>query len=160
VRSFFWSIALAVVPVCLAAKADAADPSVFGEWATRGYGSRVRLEPCLPAESDPTLCGTIVWLWEPNDEAGKPRTDSENPERSKRMRPLVGTRILSGFSADGHGVWRGGEVYNPEDGRSYSDTIRLRADGLLELEGCALAIFCQKQVWRRPRDVCADASPR
>jgi hypothetical protein len=34
-----------------------------------------------------------------------------------------------------------------------SGSIRLKSAGVLELKGCALAIFCQRQTWRRPVDL-------
>lgn len=70
-----------------------------------------------------------------------------------RGQPLIGTIILRGFAETAPGVWSGGSVYNPDDGRSYSGTIRLTATGMLELKGCALGIFCQTQRWRRPRAI-------
>lgn len=50
------------------------------------------------------------------------------------------------------GVWTGGELYNPDDGRTYTSVIRFVA-GTLELRGCALSVFCDTQIWRRPEDV-------
>jgi uncharacterized protein (DUF2147 family) len=45
----------------------AADP--VGTWQTENGRSRVKIVPCGDA-----LCGTIVWLKDPNDpETGKPR---------------------------------------------------------------------------------------
>jgi uncharacterized protein (DUF2147 family) len=130
---------------------------VMGLWATTGFGSTVRLKPCNSGQTPIELCGTITWLWEPFDDKGAPRLDARNPEKSSRERPLVGTRILSGFRLDNNGVWRGGAVYNPDDGRSYSGTIRSMGGGSLELKGCALKVFCQTQTWRRAAEVCASA---
>jgi len=49
-------------------------------------------------------------------------------------------------------IWSGGELYNPDDGRTYTGEIRVKR-GTLELRGCALRIFCQTQTWRRPDEV-------
>lgn len=123
---------------------------ITGNWATRGFGSVVRFGPCENAPS--TLCGRIVWLWEPNDAEGEPRLDFRNPDRASRTRSLIGIEIVSGLHQTSPGVWSDGSVYNPDDGRTYTGTIRLRGDAL-ELRGCALSVFCETQIWRRPEDV-------
>jgi len=123
-----------------------------GNWATRGFGSVVQFRPC--ADDAATSCGRIIWLWEANDEHGRPRVDSRNPDRTLRARSLVGVEIVRGLRETAPGVWSEGALYNPDDGRTYTGTIRIR-NGALELRGCALNVFCQTQVWRRPEDVLA-----
>jgi lathosterol oxidase len=123
---------------------------ISGRWATQGFGSIVEFGPC--AGSANMMCGRIVWLWEPNDAQGRPRADRHNPDRALRSRSLVGIEILRGLRETAPGVWSEGAVYNPDDGRTYTGTIRLR-NGALELRGCALNVFCQTQTWRRPDEV-------
>lgn len=125
---------------------------ITGRWATQGFGSVVEFRPCAGAQA--TLCGLILWLWEPNDGSGRPRTDRHNPDRALRSRPLIGVEIVRGLRETAPGVWSEGAVYNPDDGRTYTGVVRLRG-GTLELRGCALNVFCQTQTWRRPRDVIA-----
>jgi uncharacterized protein (DUF2147 family) len=79
--------------------------------------------------------------------------DSANPDAA-RGRPLLGTEILSGFSAKSADHWTGGKIYNPEDGRTYDASIRVNGADTLSLEGCFLFI-CRKQLWRRAGSVCA-----
>jgi lathosterol oxidase len=124
--------------------------SIAGNWATRGFGSIVQFRPCVAAAE--TMCGAIIWLWEPNDAQGRPRLDTHNPERGLRTRSLIGVEIVRNLRQTAPGVWSEGALYNPDDGRSYTGTIRLR-NCALELRGCALNVFCQTQIWRRPDDV-------
>src|SRR5215470_12542912 len=73
----------------------AADPS--GTWLTEGEAATVRIASC-----GVELCGTIVALKEPNDPAtGRPKTDKNNPDASKRNRPVVGTTIVFGMKPNG-----------------------------------------------------------
>lgn len=132
--------------------ARAEPAAIAGSWATRGFGSVVELRPCV--EGGDTWCGRIVWLWEPNDADGRPRLDEHHPDDALRARPLLGIEILRGLRESAPGEWTEGEVYNPDDGRTYTGRVRLRA-GALELTGCALRFFCQTQTWRRPADVFA-----
>src|ERR1044071_2661710 len=61
----------------------AADPT--GTWSTEGGKATVRIASC-----GTELCGTIVALKEPNDPAtGRPKTDVNNPDPSKRNRPMI-----------------------------------------------------------------------
>lgn len=131
----------------------ASTADIRGKWATAGFGSIVELAPC---ESEPdALCGRILWLWQPDD-AGRPRTDRRNPDPALRGRTIVGIRIIEGLRETSPGIWSQGSLYNPDDGRTYTGTIT-RVGATLELTGCALRIFCQTQVWRRPEDVVAAA---
>ncbi len=129
-----------------------APPPINGHWATTGFGSIVDLYPC--ADEPATLCGKIVWLWEAADKNGRPRTDSHNPARAQRSRALIGIELISGLRETAPGVWTDGALYNPDDGRTYTGTMRTKG-AVLELRGCALGVFCQTQTWRRPEDVLA-----
>jgi uncharacterized protein (DUF2147 family) len=142
--------------LAIAARADdGRKPGPTGRWVTPGVGSIVELAFCDAAGAPGTLCGRIVWIWNALDDSGSPRRDRENPDSRLRERPLAGMEILQGFRESSAGVWAGGAVYNPDDGRTYSGSVRLRADGTMALEGCALRVFCQTQIWRRPDEILA-----
>jgi len=144
---------LAVVPLAMSAFPAVADNSTpFGEWATKGVGSIIDVHAC--ADDSALLCGTIVWLWDDVDKNGAPYLDDKNADPNLRSRPMVGLEIMRGFKPKGDGKsWIDGTIYNPEDGRNYSASFRLRGPGTAELEGCALGLFCGSQIWRRPREV-------
>lgn len=133
-------------------RAEAGRADIVGRWATQGFGSIVEFRPCAGAPD--RMCGAILWLWESNDAAGRRRTDGRNPDRALRSRPLVGVEIVRGLRETAPGVWSDGAVYNPDDGRTYTGTVKVRS-GKLELRGCALNVICQTQTWRRPDDVFA-----
>ena len=146
--------ALAGVAFALVALSAAAfDPkdAFLGEWGTPGMHAKVNVAHC-PGETD-LICGTITWLWEPVDQSGRPKTDSQNPVARMRDRPLIGMQILSGFRRKSSGELSGGSVYNPEDGRTYDATMRLQGADTLVVEGCVLFI-CRKQVWRKASAIC------
>jgi len=121
----------------------AADPN--GTWLTQTGTSRIRVADCGGA-----LCGTIVWLKEPNDaETGKPKTDKNNADASKRTRPLIGTQIVLGMKPAGTDKWTG-QVYNAEDGKTYSGNLTMTGANGLSLQGCALGgLVCKSQTWTK-----------
>jgi uncharacterized protein (DUF2147 family) len=138
------TLTAAVVLGALATPAAAADPK--GTWATEGGRSHVAISDCGGA-----LCGAIVWLKEPNDpETGKPKLDVHNADAGKRNRPLLGTRIVLNMKPNGKpGQWAG-NVYNAQDGKTYSGSITLESASTLKLEGCALGgLICKTQTWTR-----------
>ena len=123
--------------------AVAAEPT--GTWLTEGGKSRVRIVRCVSA-----LCGTIVWLKEPNDpDTGKPKTDFRNQDTSKRSRAMIGVPIVLGMQPGGSSDKWTGEVYNPEDGKTYSGSVTMTGANELSLAGCVLAVLCKSQTWTR-----------
>jgi len=122
----------------------AADP--IGTWLTEGGEATVRIATC-----GPELCGTIVALKVPNDPAtGRPKTDKNNPDAAKRSRPIIGVQIVFGMKPTGTADKWSGQVYNAEDGKTYSGNITLQSANALKLEGCVLGgLICKGQTWTR-----------
>ncbi|NJR20288.1 MAG: DUF2147 domain-containing protein [Hyphomonadaceae bacterium] len=76
--------------------------------------------------------------------------DTNNPNPALRTRPLIGLNILSGFTRQADNSYKGGTIYNPEDGRTYRSEFRLKPDGRLEVKGCVGPI-CRAQIWTAVR---------
>lgn len=127
----------------LTTPAFAGDPT--GSWLTRNGESKVAMAKCGAA-----LCGTITALKTPNDANGKPKVDSNNPDASKRARPIVGTQIVLNMVPSGTPDKWNGQVYNPEDGKTYSGSITLKNANELDLQGCVGGgLFCKTQTWTK-----------
>ena len=135
--------AIAAVALLGLGGAAAADP--IGEWLTEGGKSRVKVVNCGGA-----LCGTIVWLKDPNDpDTGKPKTDKNNTDASKRGRPIIGVPVMINMKPNGPNKWSG-DGYSPEEGRSFSGTFTEQGRSSARLEGCALGgLICKGQNWTR-----------
>jgi len=100
-----------------------------------------------------TLCGDIVSLKNPKDpKTGRPWTDINNVDPIKRARPLIGVRIVLDLTlSDAPNKWRG-QVYNADDGRTYSGYLTMSGPDALELKGCVLGgIICRSETWTRAR---------
>ncbi len=116
-----------------------------GTWLTEGGKATVRIAACGDA-----LCGTIVALKEPNDpDTGRPKTDKNNADPSQRSRPVIGSLIVLGMKPSGANSWSG-QVYNAEDGKTYTGSITLEGANSLKLQGCILGgLICKAQSWTR-----------
>jgi uncharacterized protein (DUF2147 family) len=119
----------------------AASPAaVTGDWINQDRTALVRIAPC-----GTQLCGTVVRVLARGPKV--PRTDVNNSDPRLRSRPLVGLRVLSGFSRAG-ARWDGGRAYDPKSGNSYRARIQLNPDRTLMVTGCVLFI-CRSQTWTR-----------
>ncbi len=117
---------LLTLPALVFAQADA----IVGKWKTDGGKSHIEIY-----EKDGEFHGKIVWLREPLNEDGKPKTDKNNPDESKRNRSLKGLALLSSFEYEGDNEWQEGEIYDPESGKTYSCVITLESDDTLDVRG-------------------------
>lgn len=134
------SVAAAVLMFgALSVPAYADDPT--GLWLTDDGAAKIKIAKC-----GPNMCGTVAWLKEPNDDAGKPKTDAYNTDASKRGRPIIGVPIVLPMKPDGANKWSG-EIYNAEDGKTYSGNITV-AGNILKVQGC-VALFCKTRTWTR-----------
>ena len=135
----------AVLGLAAVTSASAGDPR--GNWMTPDARAKVAIVNCGGA-----LCGNIVALKEPNDPAtGKPKTDTNNPDAAQRTRPLIGVPIVMDMMPDTADKWKG-QVYNADDGKTYSGSITLVNATTLSLQGCALAgLICKSQTWTRTK---------
>lgn len=116
------------------------DP-VVGTWWNVKKTAHITIAPC-----GDSMCGNISWMNEPNREDGTPKRDINNDDESLQNRTILGMQIIGGFEMEEPGVWDDGDIYNPEDGNTYSSNMKVNADGNLEVEGCVLFI-CKEQVW-------------
>ena len=80
------------------------------------------------------LFGKIVWLKEPL-ENGKPRVDKFNSDAKLKIRPLMGLVFLTNFTADGEKVWEDGEIYDPNNGKTYSCKMTVTSPTTIDARG-------------------------
>jgi uncharacterized protein (DUF2147 family) len=120
------------------------NPGILGVWWTDKNEARVEIAACPPPQQG--LCGTIIWLSQPNDAQGRPRTDKSNAKAALRSRTLIGLRIFEGWRPAGPGKWKGA-IYVPDEGTSYDVDISLVGDRLT-IKGCVLFV-CDSDTWNR-----------
>jgi uncharacterized protein (DUF2147 family) len=113
-------------------------------WNTEDKSARIAFEPC-----GETLCGSIVWLAEPNDANGKPLRDGNNPDPARRRKPIIGLATFTSVVAN-KGYWVA-TSYDPRSGDVHED-VKLTPldDTKLEVKGCGLGgLICKTFIWTR-----------
>jgi uncharacterized protein (DUF2147 family) len=95
--------------------------------------------------------GRIVWLKIPIDSVTNlPKVDKNNPDESLRNVPLKGFRLLKDFTYKSDGEWADGTIYDPENGSTYSCTIKMKDKNTLDIRGyIGISAFGRTDVWKR-----------
>jgi len=134
-------ISIAILPVF----AQGAD-RILGIWFNGEKSSKIEISQA----EDGSYVGKIVWLKEPLDKAEKPKTDSKNPNKEFRNRPLMELQVLTGLSYDGKGKYSGGRIYDPKSGKTYSAKAEMLNNNTLALRGfIGISLAGRTDTWIR-----------
>ncbi|MEQ9662091.1 MAG: DUF2147 domain-containing protein [Parasphingopyxis sp.] len=115
---------------------------IAGDWTTQDGRAVVTIGRCGSA-----ICGRLSRILA--DTPDGPPVDENNPNPRLRNRPVQGITVVSGFDERNGNVWRGGEIYDPESGRSYNARMTLNGNRL-EVTGCvAWGAICRTETWTR-----------
>ena len=96
---------------------------IVGTWLNQDEDGKVTIY-----EKDGQYFGKITWLLNDKNDDGSPRTDANNPDKSLKSRPLEGLVILKEFKFDGKTEWKGGKIYDPKKGKTYSCYMRFEGN--------------------------------
>ena len=122
--------------------ASAADPS--GIWAKEDGSAKMEVKKCGRG-----ICSKIVWLKNPEDSRGRPLRDARNENTSMRDRPIIGLPLFINMVAIDSSSWQG-SVYNPEEGKVYTDVkVMLTSRNQIVLKGCKAWLLCGEKIWTR-----------
>jgi uncharacterized protein (DUF2147 family) len=119
--------------------------ALLGLWLPSSGKARINI-----VKKEGKYFGKIVWLREPNNEQGKPKLDKNNADESKRSLPLLGYLLLKDFTFKGDNTWEDGTIYDPENGSTYSCTIKMIDSNTLDVRGyIGLSVFGRTDTWKR-----------
>jgi len=120
-----------------ASAANAAPLDPTGEWMVeKGYAT-IRIVDC-----DGQYWGIVATEQRPGG------IDKNNPDPRLRTRPTLGMPVLMGMKPSNQNEWSG-EIYNSQDGRTYSASISLLGQDKLKVQGCVLGFLCGGENWTR-----------
>jgi uncharacterized protein (DUF2147 family) len=119
--------------------------AILGVWETGSGKARVKID-----KVGDKFFGKVVWLREPLNEEGKPKVDKNNPEENLRTVPILGYKLIKDFSYKGDKTWEEGTIYDPENGSTYSCTIKMTDENTLDVRGfIGVSLFGRTDVWKR-----------
>ncbi|MFD2935693.1 DUF2147 domain-containing protein [Spirosoma flavum] len=130
----------------LAPKADDPD-ALLGKWLSSKKRNQVHIY-----KQGTKYFGKLVWMLEPNDPTtNKPKLDKENPDEKLRSRPLMQVVLVTNLTYKGNNVWGDGEIYNPEDGKTYNCEVTLKDANSIDLRGYVMGIsfLGKSKTWTR-----------
>lgn len=120
----------------VAAPAAGPPPDPVGEWRVAKGVAIIRVVNC-----DGQYWGVVSWEQNPG-------IDNKNPDPKTRNRPTLGMPILLGMTQSGSNEWSG-QIYNSEDGRTYTAKISLANPDTLQVQGCVFGFLCGGENWSR-----------
>ena len=130
----------------------AAEHKIQGLWVDNKDPSRQKFAVMVD-DCGSKVCGSLYWLKKPVSANGLPKRDKHNPNEALRDRPLCGLQILTGFQAANDALWQDGEIYNPDDGLTFSSTMKLSPEGTLKIRGyVGISLFGKTLEWVRPTE--------
>ncbi len=102
--------------------------AILGLWFNTEKTAQIQI-----IKSGSEYLGKITWVKNPNED-GKPVLDKQNSDPKLKTRPILGLAILDGLKYAG-GIWKDGEIYDPNSGKTYSCEVRLKSESILEVKG-------------------------
>jgi uncharacterized protein (DUF2147 family) len=133
--------------VSITAQAQISEDWIVGVWTSGSGTARVKIE-----KIGSKYYGKTIWLEVPNDsKTGKPKLDKNNPDAALKNTPRLGLRIMKDFVHEGNGVFSGGNVYDPEKGKTYCGKITVKDKNTLSLRGyiCGMKVLGKTDTWKR-----------
>ena len=123
-----------------------AQATPVGLWKTIDDDGKTAKSLVRISEQGGTLVGSIDKLLDPKD-PGDAKCDKCSDDRKDK--PVVGLQIIRGVKAEGDGVWGGGEVLDPNNGKTYRTRLKPVDGGKkLEMRGY-IGPFYRTQTWLR-----------
>ena len=118
---------------------------ILGTWITEGGKSLVKV-----TKQDNKYYGKIIWLREPKEKDGTIKLDKNNPDKNLQKKPIVGLQILKDFVFTDDKTWENGTIYDPENGKTYSCTIKIIGKNQLDVRGyIGISLIGRTTTWYR-----------
>ena len=124
-----------------------AQDSLVGRWKTIDDATgKVKSVVEIHQARDGSYAGRVVEILDTKD---GPNPACDKCKGSLKGKPIKGMTILWALKPDGKGKWSGGQVLDPENGKTYKSKLELLDGGRkLGMSGC-IAFICRQQVWIR-----------
>lgn len=144
VQSRFF-VALFVAGVSMGAFADPLSP--VGSWSTIDDKTHQPKSVVRITEAGGVLSGTVEKIIDPAKQDSK--CDDCAHDDPRKGKPVLGMTILTGLKKEGDNVYGGGQILDPNNGKTYNAKVTVIDGGRkLEMRGSIL-FFGRTQTWIR-----------
>ena len=117
--------------------------SITGTWLSEQKDGEI-----LIYQSGDHYFGKLIWGSKLYDTNGTPIKDLKNPDQNLKKRNLLNAVILTDFIWD-DGQWKDGKVYDPNNGKTYNATLKLK-NQRLEIRGfVGISLIGRTTVWSK-----------
>jgi uncharacterized protein (DUF2147 family) len=126
-------LALVALALLSGGPSSAGEPPIYGVWLRDGHEERLEFYDC-----DGKLCAredAVVSIY-----GGPPKI------------------VLRSATKAGNNQWKG-DLFNPENGKTYSGKIHYSPPDQLTLTGCLIAFLCLSETWTRSDQTPANSPP-
>lgn len=131
--------------ICSGTHGQFSPDDILGNWETKDGKAHIQIFKYNGAKYG----GKIVWLKEPYDENGQLKKDKNNPDISKRDKPLIGLMNIYGFSFK-DGEFSDGLIYDPKSGKTYKCILKLENKNTLKVRGyIGFSMIGRTEEWKR-----------
>lgn len=124
----------------------ASELSPVGIWLIGDKDGKVEIY-----QSGNQLEGKVVWIKQPTDAGGQPKTDTENPDEILRARPILNLVFIKGFQKENEeSKWSGGTIYDSKSGKTYKGWIQMVDEKTMKLRGyVGISLLGRTDIWTR-----------
>lgn len=130
--------------------------TIFGRWTTIDDETKKPKSIVEIFEKDGQAHGKIERLFRPADQDQNPKCDKCSGDKKDQL--IIGMQILNGLKKDSETHWTGGEILDPNNGKTYSCKAELIDGGKkLKLRGfIGFSLLGRTQVWERAVEAAAN----
>ena len=92
----------------------------------------------------------IVWLKDPLDpKTHQANTDTENPDKSLKSRPIMGLVMVQNVKYNGKDSWENGSIYDPNTGKTWDCDCTLTGNKLKVKGYWNFSLFGKAETWTK-----------
>ncbi len=133
-------------PLSIAEKSTAeikGDNAIFGIWLNAKKDGFIKIYKNNNNKFDGVIAGGTT-------PEGDNRVDINNPDPKLRSQLLLGKVILHGFIYEGENKWIDGQIYDPNNGKTYRCKLELIDHQNLSVRGYfGIPLFGRTEIWTR-----------
>lgn len=93
----------------------------------------------------------VYWVDNLKNADGSTRLDEKNPDASKRKTPANQIVLIDKVTFDGKDKWKGGEIYDPTKGKTYTVTLYFKDANTLTVKG-SIGPFFERMYWTKIKE--------